>query len=149
MSVCLPIDFGYGVFGFKFLYQGRQSIIQSVFGKIVFKEVGEAPPLRDARQAHDAVPLILSHPCLDFLPHLTDGTKRAVELREWVVVALETGATEVIPGVVVHHLDGGQIVVMVRKAATIKETGTGVGGHRAFCLNDMAYNVSDCLFNLA
>lgn len=112
MYVCLPIDFGYGVFGFKFLYQGRQSIIQSVFGKIVFKEVGEAPPLRDARQAHDAVLLILSHPCLDFLPYLIDGTERAVELSEWVFVALETGATKVIPSVVVHHLDVGQIAVM-------------------------------------
>ena len=149
MSVCLPIDFGYGVFGFKFLYQGRQSLIQSVFGKIVFKEVGEAPPLRDARQAHDAILLILPHPRLDLLPHLTDGTKRAMELCEWIVVALEIVATEIIPSVVMHHLDVGQIAVMVRNAATVKETGTGVGGHRAFCLNDMTYNVSDCLFNPA
>ena len=113
MSVCLPIDFGYGVFGFKFLYQGRQSPIQSVFGKIVFKEVGEAPPLRDARQAHDAVPLILSHPCLDFLPYLIDGTERAMELREWVVAVLEISATEIIPSVVMRHLDVGQIAVMM------------------------------------
>jgi hypothetical protein len=113
MSVCLPIDFGYGVFGFKILYQGRQFLIQSVFGKIVFKEVGEAPPPRGTRQAHDAVLLILSHPCLDFLPYLIDGTERAVELREWVVAALEIGATEIIPSVVVHHLDGGQIDVMM------------------------------------
>jgi hypothetical protein len=113
MSICIPIDFGYGVFGFKILYQGRQLPIQSVFGKIMFKEVGEASPPRGARQAHDAVLLILPHPLHNLLPYLIDGTERAVELREWIVEALEIGATEIIPSVVVHHLDGGQIDVMM------------------------------------
>lgn len=98
--------------------------------------------------ARDAVLLILPHPSLNLLPNLVDGTKRAVELRELVVVTLEIGATKIIPGVVVHHLYVRQIGVTMGKTDTVKEIGTGAGGYHTFNLKGMPYNISDRLFNL-
>ena len=103
---------------------------------------------QEVEVARDAVLLILSHPSLNLLPNLVDGTKRAVELGELVVVALEIGATEIIPGVVVHHLYVRQIGVTMRQTNIVKEIGTGAGGYHTFNLKGMPYNISDRLFNL-
>lgn len=147
--VCRPEFSINSVIGLNAFNPCIEALAPMALCQVAFPKVGNNRLRYEVKVAHDAVPLILPHPCLNLLPYLVDGTKRAVELRERVVAALEIGATETIPGVVVLHLDVGQIAVMMEIAVTVKKTGTGVGGNHTFCLDGMTYNVGDRRFNLA
>ena len=148
MFVCRPeFSFNY-VLGLEVLNPNMEILIPMALRQVMLQNTGTDRFRHEVEVARDAVLLILSQPSLNLLFHLVDGTERAVEFRELVVVALEIGTTEIIPGVVVHHLYVRQIGVMMGKAGTVKEAGTGVSGYHTFYLKGMVYSVSNRLFNL-
>lgn len=126
MFVCRPeFSFNY-VLGLEVLYPNMEILIPMALRQVMLPNTGTDRFRHEVEVARDAVLLILSQPSLNLLFHLVDGTERAVEFRELVVVALKIGTTVIIPGVVVRHLYVRKIDVMMGKAGTVKEAGTGV-----------------------
>ena len=111
--VCRPEFSINSVIGLNAFNPCIEALAPMALRQVAFPKAGNNRLRHEVKVAHDAVPLILPHPDLYFLPYLVDGTERAMELREWVVAVLETGATEIIPSVVMRHLNVGQIAVMM------------------------------------
>ena len=101
-----------------------------VFGKIKVQQLGFVyfPDKAGCKLA--AVQLILRHPRFNLVSHLVDGTERAMEFCELVVVVLEIGAPEIVPSVVVFHLNASPPGKMTGKVSTIEEAGAGVGANK-------------------
>ena len=118
--VCRPDSSVNLVIGLDAFNPSIEALVPMALRQVSLPNAGTDRFRNEVKVARDAVLLILPHPSLNLLPNLVDGTKRAVELCELVVVALEIGATEIIPGVVVHHLYVRQIVVTMRQTNTVK-----------------------------
>ena len=118
--VCRPDSSVNLVIGLDAFNPSIEALVPMTLRQVSLPNAGADRFRNEVKVARDAVLLILPHPSLNLLPNLVDGTKRAVELGELVVVALEIGATEIIPGVVVHHLYVRQIVVTMRQTGTVK-----------------------------
>ena len=150
MVVCHP-EFSVNlVIGLDVLNPSIEVFIPMALHQAAFPNAGTTRFRNEVEVTHDAVPLILPHPCLNLLPYLVDGTKCAMELGELVVSTLKIGVSE-IPGVVVCHLDVGQIVVLMEIVATIDivENTTSAGGRNPFNMEGAFKNIGNSLFNLA
>lgn len=128
MFVCRP-EFSFNdTTSLEVLNPRVEFLVPMALGMVTLKEAGDDRLHEKVEVAQNAVLLILSHPCLNLLFHLVDGTERNVKLGELVVTAIVIGSSEVVPCVVMLHLDARQTSVMTGEATTIEEIGTGVGG---------------------
>ena len=128
MFVCRPKFSFNDATGLEVLNPRVEFLIPMALGMVTLKEVGDDGLREEVEVAQNAVLLILSHPCLNLQFHLVDGAKRNVKLGELEVAAVVIGSSEVVPCVVMLHLDARQTSVMTGEATTIEEIGTGVGG---------------------
>lgn len=128
MFVCHP-EFSFNdAMGLEVLNPSVEFLVPMALGIVTLKEAGDDGLCEAVDVAQNADLLILLHPCLNLLFHLVDGAKRNVKLGELVVTAVVIGSPEVVPCVVMLHLDARQTSVMTGEVATIEEVGAGVGG---------------------